>query len=460
MSIIKTYMVPHPPLIIPNIGKGEEQQIKKTIESYESIAKEIGELNPDTIIISSPHAPMYSDYFYISSKTPTKGDFSRFGAKEVSFEEDLDLELIDEIWRLSEEQNHPAGPVKIEENLDHGTMVPLYFIRKYLKDCKLVIVGLSTLPLVDNYKMGQIIKEAVSNLNKKVVYVASGDLSHKLQEYGPYGFVKEGPEYDKKIMDVCSKANFEELFNFDSTFLEKAAECGHRSFTIMAGVLDGQNVESKELSHEDITGVGYGICSFTPKEENEERKFLQKHLKDKKENIKREIENSDEYVKLARQTIENYIKYNKIIEIPSNTSEELLNNKAGVFVSIHKHDTLRGCIGTTGPTTPSIANEIINNAISAATKDPRFPEITPEELEWLEIKVDVLEAPEKITSPNELDVKKYGVIVRSGFKSGLLLPDLDGIETVEQQVSIAMRKGNISKTDNYTLERFKVIRHR
>lgn len=460
MSIIKTYIVPHPPLIIPNIGRGEEKQIQKTIESYESIAKEIAELKPDTIVISSPHAPMYSDYFYISSKTPAIGDFNQFGSPEVSFNEELDLELIDEIWRLSEEKNHPAGPVRNAEKLDHGTMVPLYFIRKYLKYCKIIIVGLSTLPLVDNYKMGQIIKEAVNNLNRKVVYIASGDLSHKLQEYGPYGFSEEGPIYDKRIMEVCNTSNFKELFNFESTFLEKAAECGHRSFTIMAGALDGENVDSKVLSHEDITGVGYGIASFTPKEEQEERKLLNTYLVEEKERLTKDIEESDEYVKLARLTINNYIKYNKIIEIPDNTSKELLDNKAGVFVSIHKHDTLRGCIGTTGPTTSNIANEIIGNAISAATKDPRFVPITEDELEWLEIKVDVLEQPEKINSKEELDVKKYGVIVKSGFKSGLLLPDLDGIDTVEQQVSIAMQKGGIKKTDDYTLERFKVIRHR
>ena len=91
----------------------------------------------------------------------------------------------------------------------------------------IIVIGLSTLPLVDNYKMGQIIKEAINNLNKQVVLVASGDLSHKLKEYGPYGYTKEGPEYDKRIMEVCSKGNFLELLKFENLFLEKAAECGH-----------------------------------------------------------------------------------------------------------------------------------------------------------------------------------------------------------------------------------------
>ena len=460
MSLLASFMVPHPPLIIPEVGKGEEKQIEKTFSSYEEIASQIETLNPETIIIISPHAPMYSDYFYISSDKTIIGNLSKFGAPSVKFTEEVDLDLVDEITEIAEKYNFPTGKLVPQVPLDHGTIVPLYFIRKKLPKTKIIVIGLSTLPLVDNYKMGQIIKEAINNLNKQVVLVASGDLSHKLKEYGPYGYTKEGPEYDKRIMEVCSKGNFLELLKFENLFLEKAAECGHRSFTIMAGALDGIEIESKELSHEDITGVGYGICTFYPKEENKERNFLEKHLKEKEVELNKQKELSDDYVKLARQSIENYILKNEIISVPPNIQKEMLDNKAGVFVSIHKHDTLRGCIGTIAPTKENIAEEIISNAISAAIHDSRFLPITEEELNWLEINVDVLNKPEPIKSKEELDVKKYGVIVTSGFKQGLLLPNLDGIETVDDQISIAMRKGNISKTDNYKLQRFEVIRHK
>lgn len=460
MSLLASFMVPHPPLIIPEVGKGEEKQIEKTFSLYEEIASQIETLNPETIIIISPHAPMYSDYFYISSDKTIIGNLSKFGAPTVKFTEEIDLDLVDEITEVAEKYNFPTGKLVPQVPLDHGTIVPLYFIRKKLPKTKIIVIGLSTLPLVDNYKMGQIIKEAINNLNKQVVLVASGDLSHKLKEYGPYGYIKEGPEYDKRIMEVCSKGNFLELLKFENLLLEKAAECGHRSFTIMAGALDGIEIESKELSHEDITGVGYGICTFYPKEENKERNFLEKHLKEKEIELNKQKELSDDYVKLARQSIENYILKKEIISVPPNIQKEMLDNKAGVFVSIHKHDTLRGCIGTIAPTKENIAEEIISNAISAAIHDSRFLPITEEELNWLEINVDVLNKPEPIKSKEELDVKKYGVIVTSGFKQGLLLPNLDGIETVDDQISIAMRKGNISKTDNYKLQRFEVIRHK
>ncbi|MBQ3935970.1 MAG: AmmeMemoRadiSam system protein A, partial [Ruminococcus sp.] len=140
--------------------------------------------------------------------------------------------------------------------------------------------------------------------------------------------------------------------------------------------------------------------------------------------------------------------------------DEMKNTRAGAFVSIHKNGELRGCIGTIAPTEPSVAQEIISNAISAASRDPRFDPITEDELSQLEINVDVLNEPEQISSLDELDVKRYGVIVSNGFRRGLLLPDLDGVDSPEQQVRIARAKGNIRQDEPIILHRFEVIRHK
>lgn len=455
MSLKAAFMVPHPPMIVKEIGKGSEQQVIKTIEAYCEIAKEIEKLQPETIIISSPHAPLYSNGFYLSTNPVEKSSFKKFGVENIFFKEEIDEELVDEIEKLANKECLLTKKVSNNE-LDHGTMVPLYFIRQKFEKSKIIVIGLAGLPLIEHYKMGMVIKKAIDNLNRNVVYIASGDLSHKLQEYGPYGFIEEGPVYDKKIMDVCRNARFNELLEFSNSFLDKAAECGHRSFTIMAGTMDKLNVEAKEYSHEDITGVGYGICSFYPKEKNEDRCFYSKYLKAEEKRVASE----DELVNLAKETIRSYIINNKIIDIPENISKEYLENKAGVFVSIHKFDRLRGCIGTFLPTTNSIAEEVIRNAIEAATNDPRFEKITSEELNYLEIKVDILKTPEIITSKEMLNVKKYGIIVTSGYKRGLLLPDLEGVDTVDKQIEIAMRKGNITKDEDIILERFEVIRHK
>ena len=460
MGIVAGFMVPHPPMIVPDIGRGSEAQVADTSAAYERVADEIAELEPETIIITSPHSIMYADYFHISPGRSASGSFAGFGAPGVRFSEEYDTELVREICRMADKEDFPAGTLgERDKELDHGTMVPLWFIRNRYKSGKIVRIGLSGLPLIDHYRLGMIIREAVENTGRRVVFVASGDLSHKLQDYGPYGYVPEGPEYDERIMDVMGRAAFGELLDFDTTFCDKAAECGHRSFVIMGGAFDGTAVKAERLVHQDVTGVGYGICTFYPEGADESRHFLERKMTEIEDELRSKREKSDEYVRLAREAVEAYVLRHEVIDVPAGLPDEMLSTQAGAFVSIHEHGDLRGCIGTIAPTRSCVAEEIIGNAISASTRDPRFPAIQPDELKWLDINVDVLGEPEDIESEDELDVKRYGVIVSSGRKRGLLLPDLDGVDTVEQQVDIAMRKGGINKFEKYKLQRFEVIRH-
>ncbi len=461
MAILAAYMVPHPPMIVPAVGRGSERQIAKTTAAYEQVAEEIAQLHPDTIIITSPHSVMYADYFHISPGKGAGGDFGRFRASQVRFEETYDTELVSEIAQLARGQGFPAGVMgERDKSLDHGTMVPLYFIRRRYSGGKIVRIGLSGLPLTEHYRLGEMIRQAVENLGRRAVFIASGDLSHKLQDYGPYGFAEEGPKYDERIMDVCSRAAFGELFDFDETFCDRAAECGHRSFVIMAGAFDGLGVKATQLSHEDVTGVGYGICTFYPEGPDEDRHFLQKYLEKAAEKLRAARNAEDPYVQLARASVEHYILNHRKMELPGDLPAELTGRRAGAFVSIHEHGKLRGCIGTISPVRDCLAREIVDNAVSACSRDPRFDPIRAEELKWLEISVDVLGEPEPISSPSALDVKRYGVIVSKGRKRGLLLPDLDGVDTVEQQISIAKSKAGIAEWDkNVELERFEVVRH-
>lgn len=163
-------------------------------------------------------------------------------------------------------------------------------------------------------------------------------------------------------------------------------------------------------------------------------------------------------VKLARETIERFVREGRIIGPPRVLTPEM-KEKAGVFVSLHKKGALRGCIGTIQPTQRNVALEIIHNAISAATQDPRFPPVRASELDDLEISVDILQPPEPIQSIGELDPRRYGVIVESGWRRGLLLPDLDGVDTAEYQVEIARRKAGIGPHERVQLYRFEVKRY-
>lgn len=172
-----------------------------------------------------------------------------------------------------------------------------------------------------------------------------------------------------------------------------------------------------------------------------------------------EAKEESAYVRLARETIENYIKHEKIIAPPLDLPKEMINQKAGVFVSLKKFGNLRGCIGTFMPTQENIAQEIIKNAISAAIEDPRFSSVNATELEELTISVDILSAPEEVDDISHLDPKKYGVIVSSGYKKGLLLPDLKGVDTAGEQVDIARRKAGIYPDEKVKLHRFEVKRY-
>ena len=460
MPILAAFMVPHPPLIIPEIGRGSEEEVRETIRAYEQAADAIAALAPETIVITSPHSLMYADYFHISPGDGAKGSFKQFRAGQVRFEETYDTGLRERICSLAEAEDFPAGTLgERDPELDHGTMVPLYFIRKKYGGGKILRIGLSGLPLTDHYRLGQLIARAVEETGRRTVFVASGDLSHKLQPHGPYGFAPEGPEYDRRIMDVCGRAAFGELLEFDETFCEKAAECGHRSFVIMAGAFDGVHVRARVFSHQDVTGVGYGIISFYPEGKDESRHFLKACLEKQEKELHEKAAKSDAYVRLARASVESWVRRRQVLPVPEDLPAELTKRRAGAFVSIHKNGQLRGCIGTISATEGSLAQEIIQNAISASSRDPRFAPIGPEELKYLEINVDVLGEAEPVGSPDQLDVKRYGVIVSHGRKRGLLLPDLDGVDTVEEQIRIAKQKAGIREYETCSLERFEVVRH-
>ena len=460
MSLLAAFIVPHPPLIVPAIGKGGEKQIAATAAAYERVADEVAALSPDLIIITSPHSVMYADYFHISPGDGAEGSFKRFGAPDVRFSERYDADFVKRLCALAYEAGLPAGTEgERDASLDHGTTVPLWFVRQKYTGGKLVRIGLSGLPLADHYRLGQLIARAAEETGGNTVLIASGDLSHKLQSYGPYGYTPEGPEYDRRIMDVCARAAFGEMLEFDEAFCDKAAECGHRSFVIMAGAFDGLRVKAAVLSHQDVTGVGYGVCTFYPEGEDADRRFLDLYLKKQEAECRVKEAACDPYVRLARASVESWVRQRKRLPVPADLPAELLSKRAGAFVSIHKNGQLRGCIGTISAVYGSLAEEIVSNAVSACSRDPRFSPVTAEELKYLEINVDVLGEAEAVSSPAELDVKRYGVIVSCGQRRGLLLPDLEGVDTVEEQISIARRKGGIGEHEPYTLQRFEVVRH-
>ncbi|MCL1981689.1 MAG: AmmeMemoRadiSam system protein A, partial [Clostridiales bacterium] len=404
---------------------------------------------------------MYSDYFHISPGPAADGDLRQFAPGTPKIHASYDCDFVSELEQAAASSGLCAGTQgEKSPALDHATYIPLYFVNKEYSAYKLVRIGISGLPFQDHYLLGKCIADTSEKLNRDVVFIASADLSHRLDSAGPYGLSPEGPVFDKQITQAMSKGDFLQFLSFPYEFCEKAGECGLRSCIMMAGALDRAKVVPELLSYEGPFGVGYGVASFVPSGKDDSRNFLDQFLDRERKLLDLQKAHEDEYVSLARRVVEHYTKAGKQPGLPAGLPKEMLSNRAGVFVSIKKHGALRGCIGTISPVKKNIAEEICRNAVSAASEDPRFDPVQALELDDLTYSVDVLAEPEPIASSAELDVKRYGVIVSNGYKRGLLLPNLDGVDTVKQQIDIAKQKAGISKLEPYSLERFEVVRHK
>ncbi len=461
MPMLGAVIVPHPPLIIPTVGWDQERQVQATIDAYRAAAKQVAGWRPEVLVISSPHTVMYADYFHISPGEGAAGSMAAFGAPQTCLEVKYDTQLRQELIRQAEAAGLQAGTLgERDSSLDHGTFLPLYFLREAGVNCPILRIGLSGFSPLQHYRLGQCAAKAADKLGRGVVFVASGDLSHKLRDAGPYGYAPEGPVFDRQVTAAMASGDFLQFLTIDPALCGRAAECGLRSFQIMAGALDGLGVKPELFSYEGVTGVGYGIAAFSVTGPDGSRRFAAQCEEQERTRLAERKAAEDPWVKLARLSLEAFVRTGQRIHtLPDGLPQELTDRAAGAFVSLHAHGQLRGCIGTTGPTTASVAWEIVQNAVSAGARDPRFPPVSEDELDQLEYSVDVLGEPEAISSPAQLDVKRYGVIVSCGGRRGLLLPDLDGVDTVEQQIDIARQKGGISSREAYTLERFQVVRH-
>lgn len=466
VSINGFYLLPHPPIVLPEIGKGEEKNIMSTGKSFNTIGKEIAEKSPSTIILITPHGVMFQDAISLSYQDEIYGDLKSFGVPSVSMKLPINKALTKKIYELAYSDgissvlttNSLLKKYNTSIFLDHGAMVPLYFINKYYKNYKFVHITYTALNDIDLYKFGIDINKAVEELNEDTVIIASGDLSHKLKEEGPYGYSPYGEKFDREFLKHLEKGDVKGVFSIDKETIHNAGECGRRSVTIMLGTLDDKKFSGDILSYEGTFGVGYGVMRFNIISQDTSK--LEQLESIKRTDYEKRKQQSDPYVRLARESLTAFLNTGEYIKnIPNYVTTEMKNNKRGAFVSLKKDGELRGCIGTVFPAADSIAEEIIRNAVEAGISDPRFSEVDKNELMDIDISVDILTEPEP-ASLEDLNPKEYGVIVKNKYKSGLLLPDLEGVNTVDEQLSIVLKKAGIKPYEEYTLQKFKVIRHK
>lgn len=473
MKKLTVAFMPHPPIIIPQIGGGEGVLAQKTIDGMKTVSNLIKSIKPDTIIFITPHGNSFNNGVCVLYGNELQGDFSSFGNGDISFEKEINKELTERINFILEEKdilsvlmdNDLAKYYNVDVSLDSGVMVPMHFIDQYYNNYNIVHITPGFISYEDSYKMGSLIGDILTNIGYNSLVVCSGDLSHTLKEVGPYKYNSSGAILDEMICTAIKEGDPLPLIMSKNKLIKDAGECGLRSFLVGFGVVDGLGYESKLISYEGPFGVGYatGYLStngtkkeslFKPLEENKEKIYLQRIIKE------------DDYIKLARMSIEYYVTNNRKInigniknEISDSFIKEAINNSGGVFVSIYSQGQLRGCIGTIMGAKDCLLEEIVYNSISACSNDTRFDPIEVKELKNLDIRVDILMKPELVLSKEELDVFTYGIIVQQGDKRGVLLPNIDGVKTVDEQIEIAMDKAGVLRGTDFEMYRFKVIRH-
>ena len=352
MAILAAMAVPHPPLIVPEVGHGAEQQIAPTIAAYQRVMERAAALRPDTVVILSPHTVMYADYFHVSPGAGASGSFAAFRAPQVQVATAYDSGFCEALVKRCREEAFPAGTLG-EKNaeLDHGTMIPLYFLQQHLRGVPVVRIGLSGLPARAHYRLGQHIAAVAEELGRRVLIIASGDLSHKLKADGPYGFASEGPVFDARMQAVFRSGDFLRLLLTPADLASGAAECGLRSFWIMAGTLDGRQVKSELLSYQGPFGVGYGVGWFLPGGLDDSRDIGVQLARCEAEAMRAIRDREDSLVKLARLSLETFVRTHQLAVIPEDMRKSFADKRRGAFVSLKKDGQ---CVAALAPSSRSV----------------------------------------------------------------------------------------------------------
>ena len=455
-AIVFSGIAPHPPIMVPEVGGAAIVDVQGSIAAMAELTTRIIASGAETVVLISPHAPLDSRAFVAYHSPRLSGDFAGFRAPQAQVEFPLDEEVLAAITKNAAEQDYEVMNLE-GYSLDHGSAVPLYFLDRNGWSGRIVVLGYSFLSNEDHLKFGGCIRSAADRLGLPVAFVASGDLSHRLKPEAPAGYNPAAHRFDQEVVDAVQENSPDRIIDIDHELRRTAGECGYRSMLVALGASAGLPRACEVLSYEAPFGVGYLVAQLT----NAQTTANSTTTGHRSTTPDEDFDLTAELPALARLAIEIFVRTGEQIAVPEKAAA-LLAARAACFVSIKTHDgDLRGCIGTIEPTKQNLGEELIANAINAASRDPRFDPVAASELSELRYSVDILAAPEPATFA-DLDPKIYGVIVEdeSGARRGLLLPDIAGVNTASQQVEIAARKAGIPAGTPLKLSRFRVNRYR
>lgn len=445
-SLVFSGIAPHPPIMVPEVGRDAAARVRDSIDAMGELTRRLIETGAETVILISPHAPLEADSFVAYQGPEVFGDFANFHASDTEFSAHVDEELLRTITQAAADKDFRVSNLD-DELLDHGTAVPLYFLLQNGWQGQVVALGYSFLSNADHLSFGSCIAKAVDQVGRRVAFIASGDLSHRLRPEAPAGFNPSAHVFDEEVMEALRANEPRRIVEIDHGLRKLAGECGYRSMLVAIGATSDLPLSCEVMNYEAPFGVGYLVAQLT-------------NASAEAANAPVASETGD-LPALARRAVETFIRDGEILD-PGLAHAGLLAAHAPCFVCLKTRDgELRGCIGTIEATKDSLAQEIAANAVSAAMNDPRFDPVRASELDDLVYSVDVL-MPSEPAVMDDLDPQTYGVIVADEGEShrGLLLPDIPGVDTARQQVEIATRKAGIPQGTPVKLWRFKVERYR
>jgi aromatic ring-opening dioxygenase LigB subunit len=377
-------IAPHPPIMVPEVGGAESGATATSSDALGAARIVLERFAPDAVVLMSPHAPGYRDAFGVTTAATLSGDLAAFRAPQVTFRLSGDPELAVAILAGASGAGITLVPREddrfgLERQLDHGVIVPISFLDPEAR-YPLVVLSLCYLSYEAHRRLGSVVRDAAASLGRRVAFVASGDCSHRLTPGAPAGYSPDAHLFDARLVELLSANDFAGLELIDPALVEEAGECGLRSFIALGGFLEGSGAASRVLAYEDPWGVGYLTAVFGPEE------TLQAALGADGGPVRPSLtprsgskggskgSTESEIVRLARETIECYVRDGSVPDAPG-LADPALPARAGAFVSIHEEGALRGCIGTIGPTQRTLAEEVVHNAIEAATRDPRLTRV-------------------------------------------------------------------------------------
>ncbi len=274
MSIVIWALSPHPPLLIPEVGGEAIEQVRQTREGLEAVCRAVAESRPERLVLITPHGPVHPQAVPVFVVDRLTGDLGRFGHPEVTLDLEVDRDLSLALIRAAEA--HGVRVLALDESLaasrqvslelDHALMVPLYYLKRAGVQVPAVVLSISWLPEEDHVRLGEALREVLRQCPHRVAVVASGDLSHRLLDSGPYGFDEMGPVFDRRLLELLEKADPAGILALPQEMVERAGQCGVRPILTLLGSLE-PGVQARIHSYEGPFGVGYAVAHFSLPEE-------------------------------------------------------------------------------------------------------------------------------------------------------------------------------------------------